>query len=121
MFNSLWNVSGSSSEGMCPGLEEKMKALQVLSLALLAVLEASGQVLVAGKCPQPAVVRFFDASRVNIPTSHCYKQTLTSAEALVSGMSSFGSMMIVDDRFCFLIADKVDPDRNTQFNDFMWH
>ncbi|XP_056457831.1 apolipoprotein D-like [Gadus chalcogrammus] len=47
------------------GLEEKMKALQGMSLALalLAILEASAQVLVAGKCPRPAVVQFFDASR----------------------------------------------------------
>ncbi|CAL8247263.1 unnamed protein product [Lota lota] len=39
-----------------------MKALQVIALTLLAILEASTQVLVAGKCPRPAVVRFFDAS-----------------------------------------------------------
>ena len=59
---------------MCPGLEEKMKALQGMSLALalLAILEASAQVLVAGKCPRPAVVQFFDASRVSTPTFLCY-------------------------------------------------
>ncbi|CAL8290581.1 unnamed protein product [Merluccius merluccius] len=40
----------------------KMKALQVIYLTLLAVLAARAQVLVAGKCPRPAVVKFFDAS-----------------------------------------------------------
>ncbi|KAJ3597906.1 hypothetical protein NHX12_001422 [Muraenolepis orangiensis] len=39
-----------------------MKTLQVISVTLLTALAASAQVLVAGKCPRPAVVKLFDAS-----------------------------------------------------------
>ncbi|KAG7264121.1 hypothetical protein CRUP_003319 [Coryphaenoides rupestris] len=40
-----------------------MRVFQVISVTLLtALLTASAQVLVAGKCPTPAVVQFFDAS-----------------------------------------------------------
>ncbi|CAL8279476.1 unnamed protein product [Lota lota] len=40
-----------------------MQAIQVISLTLLSVLAANAQVLVAGKCPKPAVKENFDASQ----------------------------------------------------------
>ncbi|KAJ3595714.1 hypothetical protein NHX12_005017 [Muraenolepis orangiensis] len=40
-----------------------MNAIQVISLTLLSVLAANAQVLVAGKCPQPAVKENFDAAQ----------------------------------------------------------
>ncbi|KAK0134963.1 Apolipoprotein D [Merluccius polli] len=62
LFNGMrrmgtWMISISHGETVM-----KMKALQVIYLTLLAVLAARAQVLVAGKCPRPAVVKFFDAS-----------------------------------------------------------
>ncbi|CAL9689285.1 unnamed protein product [Knipowitschia caucasica] len=40
-----------------------MNALQVLSLVLLSVFAAQAQVLMPGRCPQPAVQKDFDAAR----------------------------------------------------------
>ncbi|KAL6104006.1 apod [Pungitius sinensis] len=40
-----------------------MKAIQVISLALLSVLAANAQVVRPGKCPQPAVQENFDTAR----------------------------------------------------------
>lgn len=47
------------------GRVDKMKAIQVISLTLLAVLTASAQDLKLGKCPEPAVEAKFDVTRVN--------------------------------------------------------
>lgn len=47
-------------------LQVKMKAVQVISLTLLSVLTASGQLIKFGKCPKPDVQANFDATRVNI-------------------------------------------------------
>ena len=46
------------------GCEEKMYAIQVISLALLSVLAANAQVIMPGRCPKPAVQENFDAARV---------------------------------------------------------
>ncbi|KAK7944716.1 hypothetical protein WMY93_000444 [Mugilogobius chulae] len=40
-----------------------MNALQVISLALLSVMAAQAQVIMPGRCPQPAVQKDFDAAR----------------------------------------------------------
>nr|XP_040027708.1 apolipoprotein D-like [Gasterosteus aculeatus aculeatus] len=40
-----------------------MKAVQVIFLALLSVLAANAQVIMPGKCPQPAVQENFDTAR----------------------------------------------------------
>lgn len=40
-----------------------MNALQVFSLALLSVMAAQAQVIMPGRCPQPAVQNNFDAAR----------------------------------------------------------
>ncbi|XP_020784747.1 apolipoprotein D-like [Boleophthalmus pectinirostris] len=40
-----------------------MNALQVYSLALLSVMAAQAQVIMPGRCPQPAVQKDFDAAR----------------------------------------------------------
>ncbi|XP_059909661.1 apolipoprotein D-like isoform X2 [Gadus macrocephalus] len=72
-----------------------MKALQGMSLALalLAILEASAQVLVAGKCPRPAVVQFFDASRQGECATATYSRQGTGGdmEVLIKELLADGS------------------------------
>jgi len=72
-----------------------MRVFQVISVTLLltALLTASAQVLVAGKCPRPAVVRFFDTSMVNI---YSKRLLLSSAKMVVS------CIFISFNHFCIL-------------------